>query len=212
MVIVVNFGDDVQRYAHDFAGIHIPVPSVCPGCAASGHLIGHGSYPRTAATPTDALPIRVKRLLCTACRRTVSLLPTFCLPFRHYQTATIQAVLSMRLELHASWSVIRRRVLPAEVPTRTTCREWVGAFARASGRYLPPLLRHLATWAARSSAVELALGEIGAQPSGAAQLMSAVPHLLATLQEAGLLIPDGGRRWLAALWQWGHGRLLGRLV
>ena len=212
MVIVVNFGDDVQRYAHEFAGIHVARPTVCPGCAAAGHLIGHGSYPRVAVTPTDAIPIRVKRLLCTACQHTLSLLPTFCLPFRHYQTATIQTVLSLRLEAHASWLAIRRRFLPAEVPTRTTCREWADAFTAASRRYLPPLLRHLATWAARSGAVELALADVGAQTTGAAQLVGAVPHLLATLQEAGVPIPDGARRWLAALWQWGHGRQLGRLV
>ena len=46
----------------------------------------------------------------------------------------------------------------------------------------------------------------------AAKLVGAIPHLLAALQEAARPVPDGNRRWLAALWQWGHGRQLGRLV
>jgi hypothetical protein len=196
VVIVVNFGDDVQRYAHEFAGFTVTPPPACPQCAASGHLIGHGSYPRTVAAPTDAIPIRVKRLLCTACRHTLSLLPTFSLPFRHYQTATIQTVLTLRLEAHAAWSAVHDRFAPADLPSQTTCREWVAAFTQASASYLSPLLRHLATWAARST--------------GAGQLIAAVPHLLGGLAAAGLPIADGSRRWLAALWQWGHGRELGR--
>lgn len=212
MVIVVDCGDDVQRYAEDFPALAFPRPSACPRCAASGHLVGHGSYPRTVTDPTRAIAIRVKRLLCTVCHHTLSLLPTFCLPFRHYQTATIQTVLSLRIEARASWSQIGRRFWPADLPTRTTCREWVDAFAGASARYLSTLLCHLATWSRHSSAIEVALADLGERPDVSAQLVAAVPHLLAELREAGVGIVEGSRRWLATLWQWGQERKLGRLV
>ena len=69
MVIVVDYGDDVQHYAATFANGPLPRPSSCPTCCVVGHLIGHGSYPRTVAQPTQTIPIRIQRLLCTACHQ-----------------------------------------------------------------------------------------------------------------------------------------------
>jgi Domain of unknown function (DUF6431) len=212
MVIVVDYGDDVQHYAATFAMRPLHRPPACPGCAAVDHLIRHGSYPRTVADPTQPIPIRIHRLLCTACHRTVSLLPAFCLPWRHYASATIQTVLTLRIAAKASWRRIGQRFLPADLPTRTTCREWVGAFAHASARYLPAVLQHLAHWASRSSAVEVTLADLGEQPDPPSQLVAAVPHLLVELREAGVSVAKGSERWLATLWQWGTGRKLGRVV
>jgi hypothetical protein len=212
MVIVVDCGDDVQRYAQDFPTLVFPRPLACPRCATAGHLVGHGSYPRTVIDPTRAIAIRVKRLLCTVCRRTVSLLPTFCLPWRHYQTTTIQAVLGRRVVAKGSWAAVQRCFCPADLPTRTTCREWVGAFARASERYGAHLFRALATWPARSSSVDVAVSDLAGVAGPSAQLIAAVPHLLSWLGDVGVQVVGGGQRWLATLWQWGSITQLGRLV
>jgi len=212
MVIVVDCGDDVQHYARTFATRPLPRPASCPGCAAVGHLIGHGSYPRTVAAPTHAIAIRVPRLLCTACRHTVSLLPSFCLPWRHYASGTVQTVLTLRCEAKASWSRIAARFAPADLPTRTTCREWVGAFTDASAGYLPALLRQLAQGPGRASAIEVALADLAAHADPPAQLVAAVPHLLVALRAAGVTVAGGSGRWLGTLWQWGSGRKLGGLV
>jgi hypothetical protein len=212
VVIVLDLGDDVQHYVQTFARRPLPRPSSCPGCAAVGHLIGHGSYPRTVVQPTQTISIRIQRLLCTACQRTLSLLPTFCVPFRHYATGTIQTVVSLRTETRASWSRIGQRFLPADLPTRTTCREWVGGFAQASSRYLPALLHDLARWAPGSRVVEVTLADLGAPRDPPAQLVAAVPHLLVGLREVGVNVARGSERWLATLWQWGNGRKLGRVV
>lgn len=212
MVIVVDYGDDVQRYADASAELPFPSVSGCPRCGASGHLIGHGRYARTVTDPNRSIPIAVRRLLCPACRHTVSLLPSFCLPWRHYASATVQAVLTLRCEAKASWGRIAARFAPADLPTRTSCREWVGVFAHASAHYLPALLRQLAQWPGRASAIEVTLADLGEHADPPAQLVAAVPHLLVALREAGITVAGGSGRWLATLWQWGNGRKLGRLV
>jgi hypothetical protein len=212
VIIVVNFGEDVQQYAAKFAQIVVPRPSPCPSCARVGPVVGHGSYPRTVTDPTRSVAIRVKRFFCTACRHTIALLPSFCLPFRHYQSATIQSVLSVRTIGRASWSAIARRFAPADLPSRTTCREWVDAFGRASVRYLPHLIEQLARWPLRSSALEVTLADLTRFATRPAQLIAAVPHLIGWLGEVGVPVAANDRSWLATLQGWGNGAKLGRLV
>jgi hypothetical protein len=212
MVIVVDSGDDVQRDAQEFAGLSFPVPASCPHCAVVGHLIGHGSYGRTVSEPSRTLTIRIKRLLCTACRHTLSLLPSFCLPWRHYAPATIQTVLDLRVRARLSWRSLGERFAPAEVPTRTTWREWVEAFTQASTRYLPALVRQLASWSVGTLPLDLLVDDLAQVLGEPAQLIAAVPHLLTWLSQQGIALRTGAREWLATLWCWGNGGKLGRVV
>ncbi len=212
MVIVADFGPDVQYYAREFAHLTIPRPRYCPRCEALDRLIGHGSYCRNAVDPQHSTPIRVKRFLCEACQKTVSVLPTFCLPWRHYQTATIQTVLDLRCSAQASWAAIRQRFRPSELPTQTTCREWVAAFAQHSDAYLQQLLRQLARWQLAPGKLEVAVEELAGASKAPRQLVAAVPHLVAFLRDNGVEVAEGASRWLAMIWQWGHSQKLGRLI
>lgn len=212
MVILADFGPDVQHYAQTFTQLIIPRPTTCPHCAAADRCVGHGSYPRTVVDARQAIPIRVRRFLCAACRKTVSVLPSFCLPCRHYLTAVIQTVLDLRVRANASWSAVCRRVAPGEVPTQTTCREWVRAFRQRSPGYLHHLLRHLAQWHLRPGTLEVAVTAMAAEATPPQQLVAAVPHLVAFLHDQGIALAEGAGRWLATLTQWGHARRLGRLV
>ena len=212
VVIVAEFGSDVQSYARAFAQLTIPRPSDCPHCETVGRLIGHASYPRSVVDHLQATPIRVKRFLCALCRQTVSILPTFCLPWRHYPASVIQTVLDARFLGHAAWSAIRRRFQPAEVPTATTCREWVRSFTEHSPAYLQPLLRQLAQWQLQPGKLEVAVAEVATGETVAEQLVAAVPHLVAFLHDHGVAVVTGVGRWLPTLWQWGHAGRLGRLV
>jgi hypothetical protein len=212
MVIVLDWDDDVQRYLAEFGDLVFPQPSVCPQCTTPGRVIGHGSYGRTVTEPSRTIPIRVKRLLCTACRHTLSLLPSFCLPWRHYATATIQAVLHLRVAAQTSWRAIGTRFAPADLPTRTTCREWVAAFTEASRSYLPAFVRQLARWPVGAIPLEVVLADLATVPPGPAQLIAAVPHLVAWLGDHGVAVGSGRRGWLAAVWQWGNGATFGRLI
>lgn len=212
MIIVAEFGPDVQCYQNEFADLTFPRPESCPGCAASKPLVGHGSYQRQVCDDKQVFPLRVKRFLCTFCGHTVSILPSFCLPHRHYLTATIQRVLTLRFSAQSSWKTIGEAFLPSDLPGLSSCREWVASFGRASDPYLKRLLSQLATWQLSPGKLEMALEEISAFPKGPRQLLAAVPHLLAWLSDNGLRLEEGSKRWLSTLWQWGHRTKLGRLV
>ncbi len=212
MVIIANFGLDVQTYSSEFPNLTFPSPKTCPNCTAADRLVEHGSYRRQVCDHKQVFSIRVKRLFCTICRRTVSLLPSFCLPYRHYLAWVIQTVLSLRIQTNSSWSAVRRRFLPSDLPSLNTCREWTAAFCRASKSYLEQLLHQLAIWQLAPGKLELAVNDLSTLASAPQQLVATVPHLVAWLRDSGRDLPDGNAKWLRTLWQWGHGAKLGRLV
>lgn len=212
MIIFADFDPDVQRYQREFTQRVFPRPEICPQCAARDRLIGHGSYPRKVCDSHQEFAIRVKRLLCKVCRRTVALLPSFCLPHRHYLAAVIQRILDLRFRKRASWGTIRRHFAPSELPTLSTCRAWVDAFGNGAGRGLAALLQQLATWQQEPGKLELLLAELGALAEAPAQLIAATPHLVAWLRESGFVLREGAGRWLPILTRWSQASKLGRLV
>jgi hypothetical protein len=54
---------------------------------------GHGTRKRHAIVDTVEKWFLVDRFLCTACKKTFTLLPDFILPFKHYAAAEIERVL-----------------------------------------------------------------------------------------------------------------------
>lgn len=211
-MIFAYCGPDVQHYVQQFARLVVPRPRACPQCDAVDHLIGHGSYPRTVCDHSEALLIRVKRLLCKACRHTISLLPSFCHPCRHYGAASVQLVLDRRFQQKASWASIRKHFAPSDLPVLSTCRAWVSAFASSADRALATMLEQLAVWQWQPGKLELLIGELAALPKGPVQLIAAVPHLVAWLRKSGFAAPEGAGCWLATLTRWGLAAKLGRLV
>jgi Domain of unknown function (DUF6431) len=72
-------------------------PDRCPLCQARCCLLAHGFYYRTLVHLDfdDSIPIR--RYLCRLCRRTVSLLPDFVLPYLRHSIVIISLFLVCRL-------------------------------------------------------------------------------------------------------------------
>ena len=83
MQMLLDFGLTPSEYAS--GDVEYPVISRCPMCGAEKRLIGHGYYFRSAVLRLyDHLRLKIKRLLCTLCRKTLSLLPWFVLPQFQY--------------------------------------------------------------------------------------------------------------------------------
>jgi len=72
-------------------------PASCPQCESKRPLMRHGFYSRTVVDEDLEYVIRVRRYLCWACRRTVSLLPEFVLPYLRFTIMVMAAFLKARL-------------------------------------------------------------------------------------------------------------------
>ena len=97
MQILHPFAGSLQQYTERLADPDCCRPGHCPQCHAKQPLTAHGFYTRTLIdTAFDGI-IRVRRYLCQACRRTVSLLPEFILPYLRSSLMVIAMFLIARL-------------------------------------------------------------------------------------------------------------------
>ena len=99
MQILHPFAGSVQQYNEQLSDPDAHRPGSCPQCQNKNPLTAHGFYTRTLIdTAFDGI-IRVRRYLCRACQRTVSLLPEFVLPYLRSSLTVIALFLIARLLL-----------------------------------------------------------------------------------------------------------------
>jgi hypothetical protein len=97
MQILHLFAGSIQHYLDQIADPDRYRPDHCPQCNAQRPLTGHGFYRRTLVDITFNGVIRVRRYLCCSCKRTVSLLPEFVLPWLRFSISVIALFLTARL-------------------------------------------------------------------------------------------------------------------
>jgi Domain of unknown function (DUF6431) len=87
----------IQQYEQELSEPDRYRPDRCPLCHAPDPLRAHGFYCRTLVDVQYDGSIRVRRYLCLLCRRTVSLLPEFVLPYLRFAIQVIGLFLVARL-------------------------------------------------------------------------------------------------------------------
>jgi len=97
MQILHPFAGSVQQYNEQLSNPDAHRPGSCPQCQDKHPLTAHGFYTRTLVDTVFDGIIRVRRYLCQACRRTVSLLPEFILPYLRSSLMVIGLFLVARL-------------------------------------------------------------------------------------------------------------------
>lgn len=116
MQILHPFTGSIQQYAEAISDPDRYRPDHCPQCEGKQPLAGHGFYSRTLVDPVFDGVIRVRRYLCRLCRRTVSLLPDFALPWLRFSVTVISLFLVARLlrglTLAAAALVARQLAMP----------------------------------------------------------------------------------------------------
>ena len=99
MQILHPFAGSVQQYNDQLSNPDAHRPGSCPQCKHKRPLTAHGFYSRTLIDTAFDGVIRVRRYLCHACQRTVSLLPEFILPYLRSSLTVIALFLVARLLL-----------------------------------------------------------------------------------------------------------------
>jgi hypothetical protein len=97
MQILHRFAGSIQEYLKQITDPDLCRPDHCPLCEAQHALIARGFYNRTLVDLDFDGSIRVRRFLCAICRRTVSLLPEFALPYLQFSISIISLFLEARL-------------------------------------------------------------------------------------------------------------------
>jgi len=95
--ILHPFTGSVPQYDEEIADADRYRPDHCPQCQTRQPMLGHGFYRRTLVDAGFEGSIRVRRYWCRSCRRTVSLLPEFALPYLRFGVSVLAAFLITRL-------------------------------------------------------------------------------------------------------------------
>ena len=187
MQILHPFIGPVQQYLEQLADPDQHRPTHCPQCQAKHPLTAHGFYTRTIVDTAFDGSIRVRRYLCEACRRTVSLLPEFALPYLRSSVTLIALFLVARL--------LQAKTLAAALPPASPYQRgqfWVRRF-RAQAAALCAALAALTKPAPAPDFVHRALAMLesaGWIPSHRFLFAGVREHLLGWPRS---LAPDGRR-------------------
>ena len=129
MQILHPFAGPIQHYAEEIADPDRHRPDCCPQCQARHSLTAHGFYTRTLVDAEFDGSIRVRRYLCRSCKRTVSLLPEFALPYLRFSIPVISLFLLARLFQGAPLAVAASQAGQAAMPYQRG-QFWVRRFQR----------------------------------------------------------------------------------
>ena len=130
MQLLSSFHGSIQAYSPYDPQIEEQIPSSCPVC---GHprLEGKGTYSRQVWRP-EVHEIKVRQVRCQHpdCKVTISLLPSFCVPFKRYSAEIIESCLGAVLREGES---IRHWCARTFRTDRCTAGSWVGQFRAGAG-------------------------------------------------------------------------------
>ena len=132
MQMLYPFGGSIQQYVERIGSgeeANRWRPASCPQCESKQSLVCHGFYKRTVADVDSDYMIRVRRYLCSACHRTVSLLPEFALPYLRFTIMVIGAFLKARLLLGQTLKAAAETAHQAGMPYQRG-QQWVRRFQR----------------------------------------------------------------------------------
>ena len=99
------YSGSIQQYMEQIDDPNRGRPSSCPQCSAKEPLTAHGFYSRTIVDQAFDGLIRIRRYLCQACLRTVSLLPEWALPLMRFSVEVIAKTVQARLLENQDWKV-----------------------------------------------------------------------------------------------------------
>jgi transposase-like protein len=127
--ILHPFAGSIQQYAEETSDPDRHRPNHCPQCQAQHSLTAHGFYSRTLVDVGFDDSIRVRRYLCRSCKRTVSLLPEFALPYLRFSIPVVALFLVARLRQGATLAAAAVAAAQSVMPYQRG-QFWIRRFQR----------------------------------------------------------------------------------
>lgn len=212
MSILVDYGCNEQVYIDQGKHRDSGCPKGCLRCGGQNCLIGYGYYPRKAKDEQRSYLIWVKRWYCKDCHRTLSVLPNFLFPHRHYLVRVIQSVVTAYFEGGKNWEQITQICCRQGTPALRTLQRWCKALSGYAIRWLVGIQQFLAQQDSLSAWLD-PQGEAPSAGNSAVALLAASLHLLAWAKTEWVELKGYGLNdRLQFLGLWGSERDLGRLV
>jgi hypothetical protein len=123
------FHGSILEYFHEVSDPNRYRLDHCPFCHAQDPLRAHGFYFRTLVDVSYDGTIPVRRYLCLLCKRTVSLLPEFVLPYLRFSIRVIGLFLVARLLDKRTLKEVAGMALQPHMPYQSG-QFWVRRFRR----------------------------------------------------------------------------------
>jgi len=114
MQLIIQFSLTPNEYITQFEILDIKRPDLCPNCKVPHSFHKHGTYWRNIVDVNYEERLPIARFCCKVCRLTVSILPTFALPYFQYSllyiiTALHTIFLACQTQLTALFRFYRKR-------------------------------------------------------------------------------------------------------
>jgi Domain of unknown function (DUF6431) len=124
VILFISPSNVEDNHAADWAELSTQsIPRQCPECL-NDSVIGHGRR-RKQAHDEDHDWIRIRRGLCNRCRKTITFLPLFSLPYTHYSLIARSEALKHYFVEGCSLEVAAPLVKdPNRIPAASTLRRW----------------------------------------------------------------------------------------
>lgn len=185
---MIELGANAAAYNKRKSEVKWMRPVGCPGCAYK-HIVAHDWYDRWAVSATRDVEVSIRRWKCKNCGQTISLLPSFLHPHRHYELAVMEGVL--------------RRTEGMPGPSERSTKRWLRAHVM---QYEQHWLKALMSVLAQVEPLMCILDPHGPQVTHVAELGDMFarwfyPKRCNTLSEM-----------LRTTWCWGWNHGIGRLI
>lgn len=92
-----DFGIDFKTYAKKGKNNDFPIIESCPMCHSRKRLHRHGFYWRYGVTDLLVERVPICRQLCTICNKTISILPSFFIPYFQHTVDIVLRLLEDRI-------------------------------------------------------------------------------------------------------------------
>ncbi len=119
---ILPLGQTCNRYLRRYGKSQPNIEMCCPLCGRTMHK--HGCYYRTAAMRGRAIKIPIYRWYCPSCKKTLSLLPDFLIPWARYTTVMREIAVRRKMEGKSFAQIADLISSKAVAVSRCTVKRW----------------------------------------------------------------------------------------